>query len=875
MGSTTRSLSAPTQVALIIVCCVATAGLLASLVIPAAFAGDRLIDTLRRDILSMPPIEEVDPPPQNSFILATDGTYLAELSFAENRIPVTLDLVPQIIVDAVLATEDASFYAHEGVNHLAILRAALANFRSDSIESGASTITQQYVKMAYLSPEQTIARKVEEALLAVRLENVLTKDEILQRYLNRAYFGAGVYGIGTAAQRYFSKDVTALTMSEGALLAGLLRAPETNNPINSRENALTRRNIVLRQMASQGFITPQQAATAIASPLGVNIAEPAAPDYPFWSRWVSQLLVNEVAAEQLGTQQSALIALGASVEERHQKVFQSGLRIITTLDRELQEAAEETLLAALTTPNHTPGDVAREPFGALISVEPGTGAIRAMALGPHGFGSCQYDDSWVEELPTGELLCDRTQVNPAVPGGGGSGRQPGSSFKPILDAAAIEQGVPVGWTFDARGPQEIAGCESPEGPYIVRNTGGDDIIDMYQAVAQSSNVYHALLIAQIGPRAAADMMGRLSGYPVERRDVVCSLALGANATTPLAMANAYATLANRGVACDAYPIERIENAQGEVLWEHDVQCRRVIDTDVADWTVDLLAGPVLAGGTAPSVNLGRWPTRGKTGSTNNNIDAWFVGFIRQLATAAWIGYPNTDRVFISPQAATAVCGTAAIDNVCRRSADTAQRLVNVTVGGRSYRQVFGGTLPAPIWGAYMRRIAERYEPQGFPPPPQALLLEIPQVLAFAGLNDDAFAELRAAVQAAGFTLLISEEDNWRAQGTFVRQQPDAGTAAAAGSAITIFVSTGTGVVPPLPDVRGEIYQDAANRLTRAGYLVSREDVVVPEESAFGRVIAMNPSPGISLVPDSSEQSRVVLRVGVPPPLNPPPVVPLP
>jgi len=862
------------RIALIVVCTIATAGLLASLAIPAASAADRLIDTFRRDILTMPPIGDADPPPQNSFILASDGSFLAELSYAENRLPTTLSEIPQVVIDAVLATEDANFYTHEGVNHLAILRAAVANFRAAGIESGASTITQQYVKMAYLSPEQTLARKVEEALLAIRLENVLTKDEILQRYLNRAYFGAGVYGIGTAAQRYFSKDVSELTLPEGALLAGLLRAPETNNPINSRENARDRRNIVLRQMAAQGFLTNQQATVATASNLNVKISEPAVPEYPFWSRWVSQLLVNETTAAQLGTQQSALIAMGASVDERHQKVFQSGLRIFTTLDRDLQTAAEETLLDALTTAEHTPADIAREPFGAIVSVEPGTGAIRAMALGPHGFGSCQYDDSWVGELATGELLCDRTQVNPAVPGGGGSGRQPGSSFKPILNAAAIEAGVPVGWTFDARGPQEIAGCDSPEGPYVVRNTGGDGIIDMYQALAQSSNVYHALLIAQIGPRAAADMMGRLSGYPVEPRDVVCSLALGAGATTPLAMANAYATLANRGTACDAYPIERIENANGQVLWEHSVQCRQVIDTDVADWVVDLLAGPVSAGGTAASVNLGRWPTRGKTGSTNNNIDAWFIGFIRQLSTAAWVGYPNTDRVFITNQAAEAACGSAAIENVCRRTADTAQRLVNVRVGGRSYRQIFGGTLPAPMWGTYMRRVAELYEPQGFPEPPQQTLLDVPQIPSFDLLTEEVLAQLTDAVRSAGFTLLISDVDHWRSEGAFVSQSPQAGTSVAAGSAITVSVSTGSGDAPPLPDVRGQVYSDAAKQLEAAGYRVTREDVVVQQESSFGRVISMTPQPGTPLAPDGSEDARVVLRVGVPPPLNPRPIVPL-
>ncbi|MEX2533228.1 MAG: PASTA domain-containing protein, partial [Nitriliruptoraceae bacterium] len=176
----------------------------------------------------------------------------------------------------------------------------------------------------------------------------------------------------------------------------------------------------------------------------------------------------------------------------------------------------------------------------------------------------------------------------------------------------------------------------------------------------------------------------------------------------------------------------------------------------------------------------------------------------------------------------------------------------------------------PIWGTYMRRIVERYEPQGFPRPPAQQMLEVPEISPFTRLDDALLKELEAAVNTAGFTLLISEEEYWRTSGTFVRQAPDAGTRSPAGSAITVFVSTGTGIAPPLPDVLGEVYQDAAQQLTNAGYLVSREDAVVEEEDSFGRVIAMTPQAGTPLAPDGSEQSRVILRVGVPPPVAPPP-----
>jgi penicillin-binding protein 1A len=291
-----------------------------------------VLASVERDVLDMPPLGEADVPPQNSYVYGADGNELAELNFEENRVPVTLGQIPPDAINAVLATEDAEFYNHRGVNHAAIVRAAMTNFRSGEIESGASTITQQYVKLAFLSPEQTVTRKIQEAIYAIEIEERYSKEEILERYLNRSYFGAGVYGIGTAADRYFSKPVEELTLGESAMLAGLLRSPERNNPIANPDNARARRDIVLNQMAYHGFVTRAQADAAIAEELTTAISEPPAPENPFWVEWVSRLLTNDDVAQALGSQTDALDAMGASFEERRRTVFQSGLRIHTTLD---------------------------------------------------------------------------------------------------------------------------------------------------------------------------------------------------------------------------------------------------------------------------------------------------------------------------------------------------------------------------------------------------------------------------------------------------------------------------------------------------------------------------------------------------------------
>ena len=845
------------RLVLLLVVVVASALLVASLALPGALATSDMLDTVERDVLDIPPMGDANAPPQNSYVYAADGSELAELTFEENRVPITLDEVPDDVINAVLATEDADFYRHEGVDHTAIARAFVTNLRGGGIEQGGSTITQQYVKNAFLDGAQTYQRKLQEAVYAIELERQMTKPEILESYLNRTYFGQGVYGIGTAAERYFSKQPDELSLGEAATLAGLIRAPERNNPINSPENAETRRTVVLGQMAFHGFITDDQARVASDEPLELEISEPTPPKNPFWVEWVSRLLTNDRVADGLGSQTSALSAMGSTFEERRRMVFQSGLRIHTTLDPEMQEQAEATLRDHLSHEDESPEELAREPMGALVSVAPDTGGITAMAIGPQEYGSCSEDDSWVGEDAAGRLLCDRTKLNPVVPVDGSpmARRQPGSAFKPFLIAAVLEDGVPPTFEMDATGPQEIDGCTDGGDPWEVRNTGGDGVLDMYEAVERSSNVYHARLVADLGPEKLVRMAQRLG---VTDSDLTpdCALSLGAGSVTPLEMASAYATLANSGVRCAPYAITRIEDAQGNTIWEHSDDCSRVVDHEVADRVTDILAGPVGSGGTAPVADLGRWPTRGKTGTTNNYTDAWFVGYVRQLATAAWVGYPGGTTHFASLEQAQAACpqGEALEEPACAES----RQLEDVTIAGQHYSRVFGGTIPAPMWAAYMRQAVQHFSPAQFPDPPALPTGQVPDLL-----QADSVSEAEDLADQAGFRLRTTTVDHWSSAGTFVRQAPASGEEAPLGSRLTLEVSTGEGEFPEVPHVVDLTLEEAIGVLAQSGYDYAVRDVEVDDEDDVDRVIDQSPPAGDE-APDD-EDPRVTLDVGVPAP----------
>ena len=606
---------------------------------------------------------------QRSTILAADGSLLAHL-YSENRVRVALADVPQVARDAVLAIEDARFYEHNGVDVKGTVRAAVENGTSGSVRQGGSTLTQQYVKNALLqaatSPEEqqrareaSLDRKLREARYALALERELSKDEILERYLDIAYYGNGVYGIGTAAGFYFGKPVQELTTAESALLAGIVQSPGRLDPVAHPEDAVARRDVVLQRMADLGLLDPEQHAAAVATPLELRLSPVGsgceAPEVPapFFCDHVRRLLEDtEVGA-----------ALGATREERQQRLLGGGLTIRTTLDPAVQAAGQRAVDEQV--PREDPSGIA----AAFTAVEPGTGAVKALAV----------NRTFAEDDVPGA-----TKVNLAT--GGSSGMQAGSTFKPFVLAAALQAGLPLSTTFDAPASytsRVFTTCDGGEcgKPYTVSNAGDSSAgrHDMVSGTHGSVNTYYVQLAEQTGveaPAALAESMGLQQfqdGAPKAPLLRGGSFVLGTNEVSPLAMSTAYATFAARGLHCTARAVTEVLDVNGAPLPLPEQPCRQVLDPAVADTVAAVLRGVV--DGPSPSrtgvrASIGR-PAAGKTGSTNGSKAAWFVGFVPQLASSVWVGKPEPVE------------------------------LRDVTVGGRFFPQVYGGTLPAPIWAAAM------------------------------------------------------------------------------------------------------------------------------------------------------------------------------
>jgi penicillin-binding protein 1A len=597
------------------------------------------------------------PPVQTSFVYDRDGRLLSTIHGSVDRTLIPLEEMPEHTREAVIAIEDARFYEHSGVDLRGTVRAAWADLVAGGTVQGGSTITQQLVKRIYAGhyvegengirdyviPPRTVKEKVREVLLAMKAERTLSKDEILERYLNTVYFGHGAYGIEAAARTYFDIPAERLTVLQSATLAGILTAPEAYDPIDHPFDAKFRRDFALDRMVRYGYLDAAEAARLQRKPCcGIPLAalegRDARIDAPGNSEYFVQY-VKETLTEGYGSAE----------------VFGGGLKVTTTLDLDLQAAAEEAIAEALPSPD--------DPGAALVAIDPRNGQILAMA-GGRDFSTSQLN------LATFK---------------GGTGRQAGSAFKGFTLAAAMEQHIDLDSTW--YGPNTITIddpiCADEHGePWQPENAeGGGGTYTLRSATANSVNTVFAQLVVEVGPDSVVDMARRLGIQ--SKLPSVCSVTLGSVAVNPLEMTNAYATLAARGERRRATPLLQVRYPGGRLDPDLAPTEHQVVSRNVADLVNDTLKD-VLAYGTGASAKLSRWTAAGKTGTAQDNVDAWFCGYTREVASCVWVGYPK---------------GQIPLENV------------------EGVPLVYGGTIPAAIWHDFMEVAMQGIQnPAPFPEP---------------------------------------------------------------------------------------------------------------------------------------------------------------
>lgn len=516
-------------------------------------------------------------------VYASDGTTLLAELYLENRDPIELSEMGDYVTQGTVATEDERFYEHNGVDLWGILRAVWVNVTGTGHE-GASTITQQFVRNTILSDEMqesTLKRKVREAYIAIQLEQMYSKEEILQMYLNTINYGQGAYGIQAAAELYFSKNAKDLTIAEAATLIGIPQAPTYNNPIDNPDNCLERRNLVLDRMLTNGVITQEEHDAAQAEPISLNVTMSDSNDglyqYKYFTSYVRDTLLEDYSSDE---------------------VFKGGLTVITTLDVNTQNAAEQAADAKLS-------GLSDNLELAMVAVDPDTGFIKAM-VGGRDYDTDEYNLA--------------TQAK----------RQPGSSFKTFTLLAALNDGVSPQTNLNCTSHVNIDGWE-------VENYGGSNYgtRSIASAFAVSSNTGFAELCTEIGPSKVVEMANtcgieqELQAYP--------SITLGAQEVTVREMAQAYATIANGGTKREAVCIQSITDASGNTIYTADTTGEKVLDTSLTQAATEVMEGVITNGtGRSAAISNGQ-PAAGKTGTSENWRDKWFCGITPQMSVAIWIG----------------------------------------------------------------------------------------------------------------------------------------------------------------------------------------------------------------------------------------------
>ena len=525
-------------------------------------------------------------PPASSQIYDIHGNEIANIHAAENRRPIGINEIPKNLQNAFIAVEDNRFYDHIGIDPRGIVRAIWANIRGRTVTEGGSTITQQLAKNAYLTQDRTLKRKVQEVFLALQLERQYTKQEILELYMNQIYFGQGAYGVQAAARTYFGKDAKDLTLNECAMLAGIPKSPNYYSPVNNMDAATERKAVVLDQMVKYGYISDSEAAAAKKEPL--HIAKNTNDGGKSASYFVDYVL--QQLAEKYGDD----------------AIYKDGLKIYTTIDMDMQAAAETAMKNLPTYFTDANGIV--QPQGALVAIDPHTGYIKAMV---GGRGTDQFN-----------------RATQAV-------RQPGSAFKPFVFAAALENKYTPESIIEDK-PLKVGSWEPQN---YSRNFSGK--VRLRDVVRWSLNVPTVRIAQDIGIDKAifyAQEMG-ISTFVLDGatndRNLATALGGMTRGVTPLELTSAYGTFANRGIHVKPVAILRVVSRTGKVLEEAERKEKSVMSADNAAALTAMLED-VIRRGTGTRANIGR-PAAGKTGTTSDYHDAWFVGYTPDLVTGVWIG----------------------------------------------------------------------------------------------------------------------------------------------------------------------------------------------------------------------------------------------
>jgi len=691
----------------------------------------------------------VPPLPQASRILAADGSTLASFYY-QNRINVRLSAVPRVMREAIVAIEDSRFYEHHGLDFRGITRAAVTNLQSGSFQQGGSTLTQQYVKNGLLASArndserraanaQTTTRKIREARYALALEQQWSKDKILESYLNIAYFGSGAYGVGAAAKHYFNKPVNTLTLPEAALLAGIVRDPSLYNPILHPRTAKLRRDTVLQRMSDLAVITPVQAQRAEAARIALHITQPKNGCIGTRAPFFCDHVVSEIRRDP---------AFGKTVADRTQRLLRGGLTIRTSLDLNVQKAAQKAILDHV----HVKDAVA----AVADVVEPGTGFIKALGV------NRIYDNN--------RKVKGHTTVNLTT--GGQSGVQGGSTFKIFTLTAALEEGYPLNLQLQCPGTYRSSVFSNNGRPYVVANDEpGTGIFNLFTATWHSVNTCFIQLEERTGtarPIKIAQSMGvaNLNGTPLNPGG---SFTLGTDSISPLAMAGVYATYAAHGKYCRPTAIVSATDASGHTYPIAKPNCTQVLEAGIADTVTAVLRG-VITSGTGRGASISR-PAAGKTGTAQGYSAAWFDGYVPQLAATVWMGDPRGS--FRHP-------------------------LKNVRINGHYYGHVFGGTISAPIWGELMRAALKGKPRESFAGPDPSVGAGRQVTVPYVAGTSVGTAKARLAAVGLTGVLAFTQVPSSYPAGTVASSSPGGGSSIGLGSSVLLNISSGAPAPPPSP-----------------------------------------------------------------------------